>query len=455
MQPEIGLLDLLLLPVYIGLFYLLIKKQAETIADESMRRIFFTAFGLRMLGSVLYSLVVVFYYGYGDSYTYYYGSDFLLKQVLNNPSNAIHYFSPAPDFQRWYMMTDGSNLGLSGHTGNAAAIIVMKLTSIAALLSFNRFLLMGLFFGLFSFAGQWKLFQVFDHSNQGRHRSLMALAVLYSPSIWFWGSGILKDSLCIGCTGFIVYTVYKAFAEKKFRKRYWLLLPLFVYLLTAVKSYITAVLLASLAVTLFFSYAFIIKNILLRIAFILSFAFVMLGMGLAFNISTIVNDLVEDSYMQIQSFQHNYQAVNAEDESSQAAVDFGEIDGSLGSLVMKGPWAIFTCLYRPFLWESRKIVILFTSLESFLLLLSTLYLLFMLRIIGFFRACFRNRMILYSLIASLLFALIIGFTTFNFGTMIRYKIILLPFYYFMLVAIYTYLTEQQKRKSLAQNVTIA
>jgi hypothetical protein len=48
----------------------------------------------------------------------------------------------------------------------------------------------------------------------------------------------------------------------------------------------------------------------------------------------------------------------------------------------------------------------------------------------------------------MLFALIIGFTTFNFGTLIRYKIMLLPFYYFMLVAIFNATQLKQIDKSI-------
>ncbi|MBK8495618.1 MAG: hypothetical protein IPL50_11740 [Chitinophagaceae bacterium] len=59
------------------------------------------------------------------------------------------------------------------------------------------------------------------------------------------------------------------------------------------------------------------------------------------------------------------------------------------------------------------------------------------RFFGFFRQIFGNNYLLLSFVFSMLFALIIGFTTYNFGTMIRYKIMLLPFYYFMLVQLYT------------------
>ena len=67
------------------------------------------------------------------------------------------------------------------------------------------------------------------------------------------------------------------------------------------------------------------------------------------------------------------------------------------------------------------------------------------RFFGFFKTVFNNKFVLFSFVLSMLFALIIGFTTYNFGTMVRYKIMLLPFYYFMLVQIYSVYKQQIKK----------
>ncbi|MEO7044609.1 MAG: hypothetical protein ABI091_04830, partial [Ferruginibacter sp.] len=110
---------------------------------------------------------------------------------------------------------------------------------------------------------------------------------------------------------------------------------------------------------------------------------------------------------------------------------------SLSSLILKSPYVVFSCMFRPFLWESRKVIILFTSLETTLALVLTIFVMFKVKIFNFFRVILTTPYLLFCFTISILFALIIGFTTFNFGTMIRYKIIFLPFYYFMLVNIYS------------------
>ena len=92
----------------------------------------------------------------------------------------------------------------------------MKLSGVIAVITFNKFLITSLLLGFFAFAGQWKLFMVFNDINKGRNQKLLAWTVLYTPSVWFWGSGLIKESICMGALGFIISILYKMFTKKKF-----------------------------------------------------------------------------------------------------------------------------------------------------------------------------------------------------------------------------------------------
>lgn len=265
----------------------------------------------------------------------------------------------------------------------------------------------------------------------------MAWAVLYTPSIWFWGSGLMKESICMGGLGFVISILYKMFVRKKFRLLDLPFLLLFLYLITIIKSYIIIIFAVSLSTVIFFKLIDFFKHLVIKMVVVLGFLFFMVVIAFVSNFTSQLQTLVQESKEQVDTYQRNYEASNQEDESSKAGVDAKEIDASLMGLLLHAPQAIFACLYRPFIWESRKLIILFTSLESMLLLFCTLFLLIKTRVFGFFRIIFNNEYILFSLVISLLFALVIGFTTYNFGSIVRYKIMLLPFYYFMLVSIYT------------------
>ncbi|MGH2564381.1 MAG: hypothetical protein ACRDE5_07705, partial [Ginsengibacter sp.] len=57
--------------------------------------------------------------------------------------------------------------------------------------------------------------------------------------------------------------------------------------------------------------------------------------------------------------------------------------------------------------------------------------------------------IMYCFLFSVVFALFVGASTLNFGTLVRYKIPCLPFYAISLFLIYEKVKEKSARKSLA------
>jgi len=435
-MQHITIFDYILLPVYLYIFYIIVKKRAIQLSNAELVKIFFTAFFLRMLGSVAYSMMVQYYYGYGDSFTFYMGNNFLRDQVIQDTNNIKYFFAPASEVYKWYNAEVG-DINLAGYFSITSNLFIMKIAAIVSVLAFNKFLIISIIFGFFSFSGQWKLFQVFNEINGGRHQKLLAWAVLYTPSIWFWGSGLMKESICLGGVGFIVHFLYKIFVKKKFILRDLLMLIFLVYLVANIKSYIIIILAISLSTMMIFSLIANVRNVVFKAIVVLVFFSASITVAYFLNFTDQLELLAEESRVQIQAFQHNYEATQNQDETSRAAVKVQEIDVSPSGLILHSPVAIFTTLYRPFIWESGKIIILFASLESMLLLLTTLYLLFKLRFFGFFKAVLTDRYVLFSLVLSILFALIIGFTTYNFGTMVRYKIMLMPFYYFMLVQLYT------------------
>ena len=82
-MQHITIFDYLLLPVYLYIFYVIVRKRAVKYADPELRRFFITAFALHMTGSILYSLVIQYYYGYGDAFTFYVGGNFIIEQIQN------------------------------------------------------------------------------------------------------------------------------------------------------------------------------------------------------------------------------------------------------------------------------------------------------------------------------------------------------------------------------------
>ena len=100
-------------------------------------------------------------------------------------------------------------------------------------------------------------------------------------------------------------------------------------------------------------------------------------------------------------------------------------------------------LFRPYLWETPNLIAIANAMESFVILLFSFYLLLKLRIIGFFTFAFKNRVLTFALVFTLLLAPLAGLVSFNFGTLVRYKTPVVPFYYTYLILLY-YKTKEKK-----------
>ena len=263
---HITLADFLLFPLYLAFFYWRAKKMSNRYEEPDLKKILLIAFGLRMFGAFVYSMMVQYYYGYGDSFTYHDGGDFFHEQIKKDFSNIKYLFLPFQETRDWFESIS-MDKGLGAYFGTPSNNMIMRISGFLSFLSFNKFLIISLFFGFFSFLGQWKLFMVFDHINKHRNRKLLAFAVLYSPSIWFWGSGLLKDSICIGAIGFIIHIFYKIIVLHKFSFKDLFFLTFLIAIVTFIKYYITSILLVGFMVMLFLIFLKSIKNKILAEAF--------------------------------------------------------------------------------------------------------------------------------------------------------------------------------------------
>ncbi len=121
----------------------------------------------------------------------------------------------------------------------------------------------------------------------------------------------------------------------------------------------------------------------------------------------------------------------------------GENDGSVMGSLMLAPQAIFTTLFRPFIWEAKNITMLLTSLESSWFVLITLYAFYKIGLFKSFSIIFKDPTITFCFIFSLFFCFIVGISSGNFGTLVRYKIPMMPFY---INSIYALLLSDKRKK---------
>jgi hypothetical protein len=111
----------------------------------------------------------------------------------------------------------------------------------------------------------------------------------------------------------------------------------------------------------------------------------------------------------------------------------GEMDGSFIGMLRLAPKAINVSLFRPYPWEVSNPLMLLSALESTGFLFLALYV-FWKRRYSVLKAL-DHPDIAFTMVFSIVFAFAVGVSTFNFGSLARYKIPLLPFFFIGLALI--------------------
>ena len=131
-----------------------------------------------------------------------------------------------------------------------------------------------------------------------------------------------------------------------------------------------------------------------------------------------------------------------------SAYSLGDFDYSLAGMVRKFIPAVWVTLYRPHLWEANSLVMLLSALEAFALLLFSIYVLYKVGLMSSFRHIGSNPFLIFCFVFSIFFAFAVGLTTYNFGSLVRYKIPFYPFFVSALFILLSYSKRERKRALL-------
>ena len=433
-------LDFIFFFIYVFIFYVIFAFRRRKLEDPLLKKYHKQGFWIKCLATFAYCIFVV-YLSPGDTNGLYYPEGLnIAKMILHDPARISLITHKGSDFDESLLL----NIANSGYFSEESNFWVSRLVAIFSFFTFGKFMAINLVFSMIAFSGTFRLYRFFYEQYPHLHRQF-AIAIIYFPTFVFWSAGILKDPICIGALGWITYCLYSIFYKKKNIVRNIFLLLLFGYLLAVLKVYILVAYLPFFVLYLILKNVNLVRNQFARLAILLIF---MVGAvaGSVSVMATIQEALAgytQKSITQsIKSYQTNYQnQSNLVDSNFSLGVEF---DGSILSLAKIAPAAIVATLFRPFIWESKKVSTLLSSLESLSLMLFTLYVFIRVRPFRFFRSIFKDPMVTYCFFYSLVFALFVGATTLNFGTLVRYKIPAMPFY---LISIFLILDLNRKKKN--------
>lgn len=411
--------------VFIGILYS--RRKNIQIKRHPEYRYYITGLFSKILGGVFFSMIYVYYYGNGDTISFFRSALPLAEIALQEPGKYFTaLFSPntMQNYYKFFNQDTGYPLGYVYR--DPRSYILVRIISPFVILSFKSFLLTGAIISTIAFGGVWHMYRTFLRYYP-RLQSQLAFAIIFFPSSVFWGSGIMKDTFTFTALGWFVYSMDLIFFLKKDRARGWMIAIFAAFIMITMKPYIFMMIFPSSLLWILYHRVARIRNALLR-ALLLPMAMAILGYLTFFTLNSLGDRLSKFSIDRaLETIVTAQEDLKRSDQYGDNFFDLGEIEPTWTSVLSKFPTASFAGLFRPSLLEANNAVMLLAALENTWLLLFFIYILVRTRIYHFITLLRTNPLLQMCYLFALGYAFMIGITTPNFGAMVRFKIPLLPF----------------------------
>ena len=438
--------DFFITPILLLLVYALAYFIRPYVTERANARYFIPGLSVKIIGALAVGLIYQFYYGGGDTFTYFHlGSKYVWEAFQDSPGLAFKLIFAGSEYSG-----DTFQYASKIYTyGDMSSYFVVRIAGLFDLFTFHTYSATAVLFAVVCFSGMWAMFKVFYSMYPGQHLG-MAVAILFVPSVFFWGSGILKDTITIGALGWATYSIYSIFILRKSLFLSIIILVLSFYTLYTVKIYILLCYMPAAILWIFYTRMSKVKNVMVKIM-IAPFILILAGILGYYSVIKVGEDNPRYDVENIAATAK----VTAEwihyvsEKQGGSAYTLGDFDYSPAGMVRKFPLAVWVSLYRPYLWEVNNIVMLLSALESFALFLFTGFVFYKVGIGKAFSLITSHPILIFCFLFSIVFAFAVGISTYNFGTLVRYKIPLYPFFVSGLFILYSYAKRERKSSVLA------
>lgn len=367
---------------------------------SALKGYYWSGLSIKIVAGISLGLLYTYYYNGGDSWV-------MFKEATKLSDIA---FTSINRFFNIYLFSDYSAIPDFAYSIQPRAAFMTKILAILALITSHNYWLSACYLSMFSFFGFW----LAAHTAYKIYGSKITavLSMLFFPSIVFWSSGVLKESVAIGSLAGVLAILINTYYKKSLDWLHILLLLMGILLLLNLKYYYAAVLIVTF-VTIFTTRAILPKN---------SNRYVEIGSVLII-FSTILGaaslshpnfwpsrflSVITDNYYQFQ-----------EHSALENTVRFNNLSPTIASFLFYSPKALFAGLFYPLWTTSFTLLKLFSIIENWLVLLSFVY------AIRYFKLpkLKDDRLLLWAMLLFVLtLAIFITLSTPNIGTLVRFKI---------------------------------
>lgn len=403
----------------------------------------------KLLAGFIFCMLYMTFYE-GDTLDYFHGMNSLNNVASDNFSNYLDlmFKGNQPEFYSYF---NTETMHPDRHMWmDSKSFFVIRFLSPFAALGFGSYLITTMIISWFSFFFLWKMYITFAKLYPTLDFK-MAIAILFMPSVIFWGSAVLKDTIMMAAVAMFTVSFLNMAVNGKISISSLFIIFISSWLMINIKAYILIAMIPGAAIWFAHGRILAIKSQFLRYAI---YPFMMVG---SMAVGIIVLSSLGSSFGDYGSMDKMVEKAKLTQEDlkrgesyGQNYYDLGTIENTPAGLAKLMPQAIIAGLYRPFIWEARNPFIALSGLENLFTLFLTLSILYRTRIYKMFSYIGRDPILIFTLLYTIMFAFGIGLATANFGALVRYRIPGLPFLMLSLFVLDYYLKEGKRKEQEAE-----
>lgn len=416
--PNIGLFDICLSSLYgIIIFFIGYSIQLKKIKTNPAYKYFIYGVSFKIVGSVTFAIISIYYYQGGDTFRYF-GIAENLRALLFVDFKAwsnlmVTSFNAIPEME-YNSLGFTSRVYERGTTWFFARVLV-----VFNCFSFGSYLVASILMSVISFIGIWLGYISFVRIYPLLKRALF-IPFFLIPTALFWSSGILRDTLVIGVFGVLIYSFYNAFITRN-KVLYYLFVGLgSLFIMLLLKPILFYVLVPSFVVWGLLYYFEREKSIKSRAIHLTIISVIVFGLVFSVNYFLLKENQVykiENLFSTLEGYQTFYPA----NPIAKSTYSIGHVDASLVGVLKKTPEAMNVTFFRPYIWEVESFALAIAAIESLVIFLAFLLVVLFLGKKRFVKVL-KNKELVFLLLFSLGYGTITGLSATDYGALTRFKI---------------------------------
>jgi len=382
--------------------------------DIGIRQFFWPSLFAKVFAGIALGLVYTYYYTTGDTFLYFDDGKKLAELARTDLFLYLRFLWLGDDsFVIW------SDLNAL----QSRALYMVKLTSFASLITLDNYWIISGYFSFFSFVCTWLLVKAIVRPFPSAKYPVV-IGFLFLPSVVFWSSGLIKESAALGALFFLTSLVLDVWTGQRSARWKWIVTPLALWLLWNLKYYYLAV----FAPVTFAALAFRFLSAHVKFK---SVAYKFFLWGIVFVLPLLVISSIHPNFYPhrimevIVSSNHQFLSLSAPED----LIGYNSLDASVRGILTNAPWALFSGLFRPLPWEARTAFQWVIAIENLVLII--LFCASLPNISKFMRS--HQRLLIWSTVVYVgMLCVFLALSTPNFGTLSRYRVSFLPFFFLLI-----------------------